>query len=195
MRKVIAWALTDLQYVRSDSTTMFAAYSQVAYSVVGKRTSIGRYSKVTHSDIGAYCSISWDVTINAVSHNASLLSTNSFSRRPDLGGFVSEDSREYTKVEIGNDVWIGAQVIVMPGVCIGDGAIIGAGSIVTRDVKPYEVVVGSPAKHLKWRFNEDVIEGLLKLKWWDWSDELIRKNIRFFQADVTVALLQDIEDV
>jgi serine acetyltransferase len=90
----------------------------------------------------------------------------------------------YQTVVIGNDVWIGAQAIIMPGVKIGDGAVIGAGSIVTKDVEPYEIVCGNPARHLRWRLGEREREFMKMLRWWDWSDEKIKENIDLFRAPV-----------
>jgi acetyltransferase-like isoleucine patch superfamily enzyme len=167
-----------------------ASYSRVSHSVLGRYTSIGRSTKVTHADIGSFCSISWDVTINAVLHPMDRLTTNAFAYVPEVGGFVGERTQRHERVQIGNDVWIGAQAIIMPGVRIGDGAVIGAGSIVTRDVEAYEVVAGNPAKTLRWRFDEELRDELLKLRWWDWSDDEIGENIRFFQKPL---LLEDME--
>ena len=76
-------------------------------------------------------------------------------------------------VQIGNDVWIGDGVIILDGVNIGDGAIIGARSVVTKNVKPYEVVAGNPAKHIKFRFNEQTIETLLEIQWWNWDNRKV----------------------
>ena len=83
-----------------------------------------------------------------------------------------------TKIE--NDVWVGDSVIILPGVKVGTGSVIGAGSIVTKDVEPYTIVAGNPAKLIKKRFNNDRILELLNSKWWDWDDETIRKNKSFF---------------
>lgn len=78
---------------------------------------------------------------------------------------------------IGNDVWIGHETLIMPAVSIGDGAIIASRSVVTKDVPPYTIVAGSPAKFIRKRFDEETIAGLLEIKWWDWPIETINKNI------------------
>lgn len=93
-----------------------------------------------------------------------------------------EDSplRDNREVIIGNDVWIGANVIIMPGVKIGNGAVLAAGAVVTKDVDSYAVVGGVPAKIIKYRFAKTEIEALEKIKWWDWSVEEIEKNIELF---------------
>lgn len=75
---------------------------------------------------------------------------------------------------IGNDVWIGYEAVIMAGVHIGDGAIIGARAVVTKDVPPYTIVGGTPAKEIRKRFDEDVVKKLLRLQWWDWSIDEIR---------------------
>lgn len=81
---------------------------------------------------------------------------------------------------IGNDVWIDMNAIVMRGVKIGDGAVIAAGAVVTKDVAPYSIVGGNPAKLIKYRFTEEVIGKLLEIKWWDWDEEKIRRNSAIF---------------
>ena len=78
---------------------------------------------------------------------------------------------------VGNDVWIGQNVTILPGVHIGDGAIIGANSVVSKDVLPYHIVGGNPIKVIRKRFDDDTIEFLLNLKWWDWSAEKIFENL------------------
>lgn len=80
-------------------------------------------------------------------------------------------------IVIGNDVWIGYEAIIMQGVKIGDGAVIGARSVVTRDVEPFSIVAGSPARKIRYRFGEETISRLLKLEWWNWPEESIRKHI------------------
>lgn len=87
--------------------------------------------------------------------------------------------RQDNPIKIGNDVWIGANAVILPGVSIGDGAIIAAGAVVTKAVPPYAIVGGVPAKIIKYRFDTKVIEQLLKIKWWDWDIEKIEKNIEY----------------
>ena len=89
---------------------------------------------------------------------------------------------------IGNDVWIGWNAILTPGVHIGDGAIIGAGAVVTHDVPPYAIVGGVPARIIGMRFSKDIIDKLLTIKWWYWSDEMIKANYEYFyQPELFVA--------
>jgi len=78
---------------------------------------------------------------------------------------------------IGNDVWLGWECVVMSGVTIGDGAVVGARSVVTHNVAPYSVVAGVPARHIKWRFDSGQREALLRIAWWDWPDEKVRAHV------------------
>ncbi len=87
-------------------------------------------------------------------------------------------------VQIGNDVLIGAYAVILPGVTIGHGAIIGAGSVVTRDIPPYAVVAGTPAKIIRYRYSPDQIAKLLKIAWWDWDEQKIRENMDDFYGKV-----------
>jgi len=87
-------------------------------------------------------------------------------------------------INIGNDVWIGARAIINPGVTVGDGAVIGSGSVVTRDVEPYSIVAGSPAKIINHRYNPDQINKLLKIAWWNWDEKKIVENLDYMYGDV-----------
>ena len=86
-------------------------------------------------------------------------------------------------IDIGNDVWIGAKSTIMSGVKIGDGAVIGARTMVTKDVPPYSIVVGNPGRIIKYRFNEDQVQKLLKIKWWDWTEDRIKTEATDMWSD------------
>ena len=100
---------------------------------------------------------------------------------------LPEEFRCFLPIRIGSDVWIGSHVIVMGGVTIGDGAVVAAGSIVTKDVPPFAIVGGVPAKIIKFRFPSETIKRLLEIRWWDLPDEEITKHIDLFHTpDVTI---------
>lgn len=169
--------------------------ASVQDSVVGEYSAIGRYTKVAKAEIGKFCAISWDCTINAISHSHENLTVSAFPYVPYVGGFVEKRNQTYRKVFIGNDVWIGANSVIMPGVTIGDGAVIGAGAVVTKDVPPYAIVVGVPAKVVKYRFSEDFIKQLLDIKWWELDREIIKKNIHLFQGALDEQKLAELVSV
>lgn len=136
--------------------------------------------------IGRYCSISGDVQIIVDgNHNTRYVSTYPFS--DVLPGFKPEFKQTHKNgkgdITIGNAVWLGAQSKIMPGVTIGDGAVIGAFSVVTKPVGDYEVVAGNPARHIRFLFSDDEIRMLKKIAWWNWPVEKIRENQDLLQSD------------
>jgi len=127
---------------------------------------------------GNFVSISDNVTIflgNGIGHDSSFVTTYPFGQiNCDIFYNVINNSRNTNgDVKIGNDIWIGTGSTIMSGVTIGDGAIVAANSHVIKNVEPYSIVGGNPAKHIKYRFSLNKIEQLLQIKWWDWSDNKI----------------------
>jgi carbonic anhydrase/acetyltransferase-like protein (isoleucine patch superfamily) len=98
-------------------------------------------------------------------------------------------------VRIGNDVWLGSDAMIMSGVTIGDGAVVGAGAVVTKDVPPYGVVVGNPARVARMRFSDDAVSRLLALRWWDWPDEKIEQFLPLMLSSDVEAFLDAAEIV
>lgn len=138
--------------------------------------------------IGKFCSIACGVKFlfNCANHTLKSLSTYTFSL------FYEDWELEKSNVAsawdnkgdivIGNDVWIGFEAVILAGVKIGDGAIIGTRAVVTKDVPPYSIVCGIPAKVIRKRYSPDIIEQLLSLRWWDWTKDRIKRNLPFIMA-------------
>jgi len=172
-----------------------AEYASLSNVYIGEYSSIGRYAKIVHTNIGKYCAISWDTTINAISHPYNHLTINAFPYVPYVGNFVKERKQSYKQVIIKNDVWIGANSVIMPGITIGNGAIIGAGAVVTKDIPDYAIVAGVPAKVLKYRFDKDIIDRLLELKWWDLDTEIIKQHISLWGGEFNCDSLKRLEEI
>ncbi|RWA73350.1 CatB-related O-acetyltransferase [Mesorhizobium sp.] len=151
----------------------FATVGRWTYNIEPKK--IYRCGEHSALRIGAFCSIADEVLFMcSANHPTSLVSTFPFKvhmtkEEPDGADLLTNGP-----IEIGNDVWIGRRAIIMPGVRVGDGAVVGAGAIVTKDVAPYAIVAGNPAKLIRYRFDQSQIESLLAIRWWNWSDEKIR---------------------
>ena len=138
--------------------------------------------------IGKFCSIACGAKFlfNSANHTLNSLSNYTF---PIFFEEWNLDKRDVTSawdnkgdIVIGNDVWIGYEAVIMSGVTIGDGAIIGTRAVVTKDVPPYTIVGGVPARQIRKRFSEDTISSLLDIRWWDWSEKKIKKNIPAIQT-------------
>jgi acetyltransferase-like isoleucine patch superfamily enzyme len=164
------------------SGSQLGFYSRLKKFVEFKNSTLGDYSYVSSfsvvnaTDTGKFCSIAHGVKIGLWEHNM-WVTTHSFYLFESSGNFVKgfkPYEADHIRTSIGNDVWVGANTVIMKGIRVDDGSIIGAGSVVTRDVPPYAIMVGNPAKVLKLRFSENDVEYLLGLKWWEFSREKLQ---------------------
>jgi len=158
--------------------------------VLGADVLLGRYSYVSgpntiiHSgEIGRFCSIAAGVKIGLDEHEYHWVSTHPFLYSKAFGGFVETTNSRQVKPRpvIGDDVWVGVNSVILRGVTVGKGAVIAAGSVVTKDVEPYTIVGGVPAAPIKKRFADEEIQLLLQIDWCVWSEEKLRSKIRLFR--------------
>jgi acetyltransferase-like isoleucine patch superfamily enzyme len=178
----------SLNKVTFGSYNVISKNVKISNSKLGDFTYISDSSVILESDIGKFCSIGPNVRIAPGIHpTKKFVSTHpaTFLKNHYIKSFSKNDYFQFHKrVTIGNDVWIGANVLIIDGVKIGDGAVIAANSVVTRDVLPYEIVGGVPAKNIRFRFNETQIKKLLHFEWWNkpysWLDEF---SERFIDVD------------
>lgn len=145
----------------------------------------------TRLKIGKFCSIAWVVTIFlGGEHRSDWVTTYPFNTLMDVFASIKGHPKSKGDVIIGNDVWLGSGAFILSGVTIGSGAIVGANATVTRDVPPYAIVAGNPAKLIRYRFAPDVIEKLLAVAWWDWDDASICRAVPILQSGDIEALFQ-----
>lgn len=174
---------------------------KIRNSNVGAHSYVAANSWLTNADVGRFCSIGNGVTIGLATHTMTNASTSPiFSLRKNATGvaWVGQDLAENTddiaRTTIADDAWIGTNALIMSGVSIGTGAAVGAGAVVTKDVPPYAIVAGVPAKIIKYRFDEPTRQKLLKSRWWELPDQTLRDNINLFQTQLTEQIADQIID-
>ncbi|WP_184547380.1 CatB-related O-acetyltransferase [Mucilaginibacter sp. FT3.2] len=178
-------------YLTKLGNTTFGRYNTLGSNCVVLNCSLGDFSYINsfsfvlNTTMGRYCSVGPNVKIAPGKHPTSVfVSTHpvTFNNQANLvKNYCTEEKfKNYQPVTIGNDVWIGANAIIIDGIHIADGAIIAANSLVTRDVGPFEIVGGNPAKFIKKRFDDEQIRYLVDTEWWNQSEEWIQANISKF---------------
>ena len=167
--------------------TQVKAHSVLEHVRMGDYSYCAGYNQIFAAEIGKFCSIATFVRINPGNHPCyTRAAQHHFTYRCEMFGLGEDDAaffreRMERKVVLGNDVWLGHNVTVMPGVTIGNGAAVGSGAVVTRDVEPYAVMVGAPARKIKMRFSDQVIEALEAIGWWDWDHDTLRRRLADFR--------------
>lgn len=178
-------------FAKWDARSSFTRKSGLRYGAklfnvhMGDYSSVGIDSKISNAIIGRYTVIAREVYVGVGAHPTNFLTAHSIFYKNSPWGFHPEwvkriDYNESPVCHIGNDVWIGTRAIIMDGVNVSDGAIVAAGSVVTKDVPPYAVVGGVPAKVIKYRFPQEMIDCLLDIQWWNLPDNEITKVIDIF---------------
>ena len=186
----------DCMIVNSD----IGAWTEIGRGTMVIESSIGDYSytagdvDMIYADVGKFCSIASHVRVNPGNHPMQRVTQHHMTYRRKEFGFAETDDTEFFewrrshRCVIGNDVWIGHSATIMPGVCIGTGAVIGSGAVVTKDVEPYQVVVGVPARPIRKRFSEPIINQLLDIAWWDWDRATLEARFEdFYDMDAFIA--------
>lgn len=167
----------------------------ISHASIGKGSSTQSNTTIRYSSVGKYCAIAWNVTIGAPNHEmhrlaiANLEHIFNMDRRENMVCF------EETDCTIGNDVWIAAGSHIMRGVSVSDGAVVAANAVVTKDVPPYAIVAGVPAKIIGYRFSKEQIERLLKIQWWDFSEETLEGCKELFMQELTNEVLWKLEQL
>ena len=154
-------------------------YTEIHSSLLGEYSYVSQYSIVNKATIGKFCSIANGCYIGLWEHNTEV-STHSFYLYEHSGNFVqgyTNYDKDNIETIIGNDVWIGANAVIMKGVTIESGVIIGAGAVVTKDIPAYAIAVGNPAKVIKYRYEKEDIQWLLELRWWNFSRDKLKSII------------------
>lgn len=143
---------------------------------LGDYSYVERGTEAIYTDIGKFCAIAANARLNALNHPLERISQHKITYRPNEyfphakldKAFRAQ--RQAARVSLGHDVWIGHGAIILPGLCIGHGAVVAAGAVVTKDVEPYAVVAGVPARRIKWRFGKSMRERIIRLAWWNWDE-------------------------
>ncbi len=186
-------AQPDIHRTASVRASTFGRYCEVGARTKVAESSFGDYSYVVNDSdiiyaaIGRFCSIAAHTRINPGNHPLDRVMLSHVGYRSSAYGMGPDDPdffawRRSAPVTLGHDVWLGHGAIVLPGRTIGTGAAIGAGTVVTRDVPPFAVVVGNPGRVLRLRFPEPVIEALHRIAWWDWPHERLAAAMPDFRS-------------
>lgn len=176
----------SLTRCRLGSYTEVAGHASMVDCELGDYSYVMEHCDIIHTDIGKFANIASGVRINPGNHPVEWVSQHHFLYRCRLYGFAEEDResffywRSLQRATIGHDTWIGHRAIILPGITIGNGAVVGAGSVVSSNVPPYAIVAGVPAKILRFRFPKAIRQAIENIGWWNWDHETIRERLDDF---------------
>ena len=180
---------------------IFVASGTVIHSkvTIGRRTRINASSHLGNCEIGSYCAIGGRLVVRNTNHDYTFLNMQYFAQEHFFKCSTPPTKKTEHRVRIGHGAWIGDSVIILPGVSIGNGAVIGAGSIVTKNIDNYTVAVGNPARVIRTRFSPSICKALNSVNWWEWTDLKISENRWLFEQQLTqvdeLQLLKKLHDL
>ena len=177
-----------LRNCQVDKSATVGTGSNCIGTTIGRYSYLGKNTSVVDADIGSFCSIASYCAIGGEGHEVGFVSTSPVflagrnALKTNFAALEGTDKRG--RVQINDDVWIGEAVYIRDGVKIGTGAVIGAHSVVTKDVEPYSIVAGAPAKHIRFRFDHETITKLAATQWWNWNENKLNKYGEYFRSPI-----------
>ena len=166
--------------------TWIGANCSIVESTFGDYSYAAGDVSIIYSEVGKFCSIASHARLNPGNHPMERATQHHMTYRRVQYGFAETDDEDFfawrraDKVTLGHDVWLGHGAIILPGVTVGTGAVVAAGAVVSKDVEPYTIVGGAPARAIRRRFPEDVARRLLGMAWWDWPREVLAERFADF---------------
>lgn len=190
---------TTIERCKFENNVLINRRSYINDSEIGRYSYTGINTTMNWTKLGRFCSIARNVDIGGFDHNYNRVTTMPISRFEQInsgGGKLCKVIENSEYCEIGSDVWIAAGAIVLHKVKIGDGAVIGAGAVVTRDIPPYAIAVGVPARIVGYRCNENQIQKLLNIRWWNWPENVIKENMEILiNTDISDDVLEHMQTI
>ncbi len=180
LKKIRLKAIVDSKI---HTTSKVCSGSQLVNVTMGKHSDIGYDCTIINTHIGSFCSLGANIIIGGLSHSIDWVSTSPvFNENIDhlKQKFSHHKFNLFVETHIGHDVWIANNAQIKAGIKIGNGAVIGMGSVVVKDVGPYEIWAGNPARLIRKRFDDETIHQLLETDWYNWSDDKIKKYAPYF---------------
>ena len=171
-------------------------FNRIHNVYMGRHTYTMQNTVINNAKLGKFTSISWNVSINPGQHDYDRLTQHEILYVPEHSYIKQPVYSPVSKeVILGSDVWVGANAVILPGIKVGNGVVIGAGAVVTNDIPDYAIVVGVPAKVIKYRFDKKTVRKLLRIAWWDLPEQILKERVDLLASRPTQSVLSDLKTI